>query len=95
MSKLYIITEDEAEALQIHNREWEEDAVCPVAAGLYLTRGDGVAVPVTAEMLRAALGWHHSSACNTSAFVKSDGPCNCDAVARAERILAKLLEQPR
>jgi hypothetical protein len=68
-------------------------ATCSYApAGLYLTRGDGVAALVTAEMLRAALGWHHSSACNTSAFVKSDGPCNCGEVARAENVLAKLME---
>lgn len=50
------------------------------APGLYLTRGDGVAVPVTAEMLAAALQYAEGTA----------GPATWESVAAD--IIAKLLE---
>jgi hypothetical protein len=41
----------------IGERDWNNTIQGPTApAGLYLTRGDGVAVPVTAEMLERWIG---------------------------------------
>jgi len=51
------------------------------AAGLYLTRGGGVAVPETAQRLADAIN---------AAGISSD--CTAD---EAQAVIAKLLEQPK
>lgn len=66
----------------IGERDWNNTIQGPTApAGLYLTRGDGVAVPVTAEMLAAAL-------------VRGYEPISV-RLHDARELIANLLEQPK